>query len=216
MACVFVHVGKSVLLVLGFRVQVARLNKFRYQRVDKTFCVAWWKPVNNNVHVVLWSISSCLCPSVCQLDHCVNAWCPWFVCPLSDVKTTCNACECTGCIVSSRCDHKSLIRTVVWAVAKTAHICHDVFRVSRWLACCDWDSSLPCRCKVQVSRLDLVWSHRIIVNLTQPHPLVLHLKVGYRIVVNGTSGGPHVLSKLLRLVFLFFFGCCYVDGIDVG
>ena len=189
-------------------------------RVQETFCVACWKIGKQQCACRAVEHSSCLCPSVCQLDHCVNAWCPWFVCPLSDVKTTCNACECTGCTVSSRCDHKSLIRTVVWAVAKTAHICHDVFRVSRWLACCDWDSSLPCRCKVQVSRLDLVWSHRIIVNLTQPHPLVLHLKVGYRIVVNGTSGGPHVLSmccpNLCVWLFFSFFWSCYVDGIDVG
>ena len=124
-------------VAFGRCVQVAKFNKFRNQRVDKTFCVACWKPVNNNVHVVLWSISSCLCPSVCQLDHCVNAWCLWFVCPLSDVKTTCNACECTGCIVSSRWDHKSLIRFVFRAFTQTATICHDVFRVSRCLEFCE-------------------------------------------------------------------------------
>ena len=147
MTRLFVHFGKSCYVGAGFSRSVGACKLQDSTNFDIsawTKHVVWLagKSANNNVHVVLWSISSCLCPSVWQLDHCVNAWCPWFVCPLSDVKTTCDACECTGCIASTRCDHKSLIRIVVWAVAKTATICHDVFRVSSWLACCDWDSSL--------------------------------------------------------------------------
>ena len=110
------------------------------------------------------------------------------LCPLSDVKTTCDACECTGCIVSSRCDHKSQIRTVVWAVAKTAHMCQDVFRVSSWLACCDWDSSLPCRCKVPFSFGGIVWRRWISVTLIQYLSLVLHLQVSLRISRTAQTG----------------------------